>query len=430
VTEVMTLQAHDGDDSPPPPPWDERPFRDLTPDDPKSRKEKQQKEDDWYRDDRRRSSRNPGSDPSDSSSSDGERRDRRRRRREVSRDRRPRSPKLYRVRSEKLVLGTWPTNLQFAEWKRNLRSEIAAASDRPIEATAWIFEVERASQTMDNMASNPNDPFRALDAKLQAALQKVTKGEQSRKLAILQEELALSDQLISGRQHLLFVYFEFAKDAHKTDAVAYQNLEKIAFANSGDEAALEEFLTLWDGLLMSFNKPPSDDHLYAAFHSRIKGLPGLKIVIDHLDRIDYGHDDKSYDYLMSAARRLVDKRRLDRQTLEFSKVYSGRAQTALAAGTVVDGKSKKGGGKGDKKVFICYAMRDNGSCALGENCPYSHDPEKIKADKGKGKGKGSKTLCRDFLAGNCPRGAACTWSHERAAPAAPAAPAASAEDEL
>jgi hypothetical protein len=328
-----------------------------------------------------------------------------------------------------MAFAAWPTTLQFAEWQRTLRSEIAAASDRPLEATVWIFEVEQPDQTMDKMASDPKDPFRSLDAKLQAALNKVTKGEQLRKLSIVMNKLALTGQLISGRQHLLFIYQEFSRDARKTDAVAYQNLEKIAFANSADESALDEFLTLWDGLLMSFNKPPDDDHLFAAFYSRVKGLPGLKIVIEYVDRIDYDHEDRSYDYLMSAARRLADRRRLDRQTLDFSKVYSGRAQTALAAGTVPDGKGKKGGGKGDRKDMICFAMRDTGSCALGEDCPYSHDPQKIKADKGKGKGKISKTLCRDFLAGNCPRGAACGFSHERAAPAAPAAPAASAEDD-
>jgi hypothetical protein len=377
---------------------------------------------------RRTTSGDPGDDePFDSSSSDDSRRRSPPRRRRDQR--RPRSPKLYKVRNEKLVLGTWPTNLQFAEWKRNLRSEIAAASDRPIEATAWIFEVERPFRTMDDMASDPNDPFRSLDAKLQAALNKLTKGEQARKLSIEMEKLALTGQLLSGRQHLLFIYLEFAKDAHKTDAVAYQNLEKIAYRNGNDESALEAFLTLWDELLMSFKKPPSEDHLYAAFHSRVKGLPGLKIVIEHLDRIDYDHDDKSYNYLMSSARRLVDKRRLERQTLEFSKVYSGSAQTALAAGTVPDGKGKKGGGKGDRKDRVCFAMRDKGTCDLGEDCPYSHDPQKIKADKGKGNGK-APAPCRNFLVGKCLRGTACLFSHAApAAPAAPVDPADSAESE-
>eukprot|EP00972_Heterocapsa_arctica_P011812 1730360-Heterocapsa_arctica.AAC.1 len=64
----------------------------------------------------------PAGDPSDSSSSDDRRPGRRQDRR--SNRRRPRSPKLYRVRTEKMVLGAWPTTLQFPEWKRTLRSEV------------------------------------------------------------------------------------------------------------------------------------------------------------------------------------------------------------------------------------------------------------------------------------------------------------------
>eukprot|EP00972_Heterocapsa_arctica_P007935 1158079-Heterocapsa_arctica.AAC.1 len=37
---------------------------------------------------------------------------------------------------------------------------------------------------------------------------------------------------------------------------------------------------------MTFRAQPSDDHLYATFHSCVKGVAGLKIVIDYLDRID------------------------------------------------------------------------------------------------------------------------------------------------
>eukprot|EP00972_Heterocapsa_arctica_P067483 9959458-Heterocapsa_arctica.AAC.1 len=73
---------------------------------------------------------------------------------------------------------------------------------------------------------------------------------------------------------------------------------------------------------MTFRAQPSDDHLYATFHSRVKLVPGLKIVIDYLDRIDYGHEDKTYSYLMSASRGLVDRRRTERQTTEYNKLYS------------------------------------------------------------------------------------------------------------
>eukprot|EP00972_Heterocapsa_arctica_P049912 7341496-Heterocapsa_arctica.AAC.1 len=68
--------------------------------------------------------------------------------------------------------------------------------------------------------------------------------------------------------------------------------------------------------------------------------------------------------------------------------------------------------------MVCFAMRDKGTCDLEEECPYSHDPQKINAskaaiaagtakkevDKGKGKGKGkSKSLCWDFQVGKCTR---------------------------
>eukprot|EP00972_Heterocapsa_arctica_P001181 168545-Heterocapsa_arctica.AAC.1 len=70
----------------------------------------------------------------------------------------------------------------------------------------WIFRVEHADCTSDEMASNPKDPFRALDAKLQTALSKITKGEPARKLAIVMDKLADKGLMLSGRQHLHFIY--------------------------------------------------------------------------------------------------------------------------------------------------------------------------------------------------------------------------------
>jgi hypothetical protein len=326
--------------------------------------------------------------------------------------------------------------LQFPEWKRTLRSEIASASDHPTEAIEWIFIVEHVDVTYDDMKADVKDPFRGLDAKLQTALGKITKGEPARKLAIIMDKLAETGKLLSGRQHLLFLYLEFKKDGHKTDAIAYGNLEKIVF--KGDEGALEHFLTLWDSLLMTFRAQPSDDHLYATFHSRVKSVPGLKIVIDYLDRIDYEHVDKTYSYLMNASRGLVDRRRTERQTTEFNKLYSGATSHALPADQKGGSKGDKGAGKGAKKDMVCFSMRDKGTCENGKACTYSHDPQNIKAAKAaalaekgkdqKGGGKGDKgggkgKVCGFFLSGTCKKGAACDYSHTQpAAPAAPAAP--------
>jgi hypothetical protein len=420
---------------PPPPPPPVQPHEDERQPDKKERK-KQRKSI------RPAPSGDPGDDDSSDSSSsgDGYRRLPPQRRHEP---RRPRSPKVYKCRNEKIALGSWPSTLEFPAWKRNMRSEVVAACDHPEEAKLWIFDVERFGCTMDEMQSSIFDPLRSLDAKLQSALNKITKGDQQRKLAIIMEQLALTGQMLSGRQHLLFMFLEFSKDGHRTDGTAYTNFEAIRYPRpSTDEAHLESFLTLWDQLLMSFKTQPSEDHLYSKFCACVKNLPGLKIVMEYVDRVDYGHDDKSYDYVMGQARRLVDKRRLAQQTLDVSRMYHADQHHALAASPVT---TKKGGGKGDKKEMPCFALRDKGVCEDDE-CPYSHDPEKIKAHieaiaaraakkeagadtakgkgqgKGLGKGKGSRP-CWDFQAGKCTRGANCAFSHEKAATAAPAATA-------
>ena len=129
---------------------------------------------------------------------------------------------------------------------------------------------------------------------------------------------------------------------------------------------------------------------------------------------------------MSAARRLVDQRRTERQQAEFMRLYQAGHDMALPAAAA------------DKKDKPCFNLRDKGTCEKGSSCPYSHDPEivekarRAKAEskgKGKGKGKGGgpapkpkpapKRICRFFNSPKgCSHGSACTWLHERPAMAA------------
>eukprot|EP00972_Heterocapsa_arctica_P098809 14579712-Heterocapsa_arctica.AAC.1 len=101
---------------------------------------------------------------------------------------------------------------------------------------------------------------------------------------------------------------------------------------------------------MTFHAQPGDDHLYAAFYSRVKEVDGLKIVIDYLERIDHEHVDKTYSFLMGAARGLVDRRRTERQYTEFNKLYAGALSHALPADHKGGFKSDEGAGKGAKTL--------------------------------------------------------------------------------
>ena len=307
------------DEVPPPlPPPPIPPKREQSEDDKKEKKEKKERR-------KSRSSGPPSDDdwPSGGSSSPSSSTSYERPRRRCRRNRRKSPPSAFKVKSADLKLNQWPTTLQFPAWRRALRSAVAGACDRPIEATAWIFEVEVADKTLDDFKPNAKDRFRALDAKLADALNKVTKGEPARKIGIEAEKAALSFAILTGRQHLLLVYKESAKDDNKTDHVAYSNLENLKY--NGTDPGPEGFVNLWDSLLMSFRTSPTEAHLYSALHARLSTCPGLKTTIEHLDRQSYGHPDKNYEFLMSAARHMIENRRTARQTAEYSKTFRGTA---------------------------------------------------------------------------------------------------------
>ena len=203
--------------------------------------------------------------------------------------------------------------------------------------------------------------------------------------------------------------------------MAHANLEKLGSVTV--DTALEAFMSTWEALLFTFKVQPPEAHLYFAFYARLSKVPGLSTTIAHIDRQQFGHEDKNYDFLCAAATPLVQQRREERQANELAKLFAqpGSQQgVALAAVT-------------DKKTLPCFKVRDGARCEAGDACPYSHDRQVIEAankakqgkgkgggksnGKGKGKGKG-KRICSFFNNGGCQRGSACTFLHETPAMAA------------
>ena len=266
----------------------------------------------------------------------------------------------YKVKSGDIRLPPWPTVTGFPAWRRTLRQAVISASERPERARPWIFEVEKDDVTMDELHCNDHDKQRTLDAKLADALQKVLKGEPARKVALATERAALTHEILSGRQILLLIYQEFKRTEARTDAAAYSNLENIRCGNT--DHSLEAFMTLWENLLLSFRTPPSADHLFSVFMSRVKHLPGLATTMAYLKRIPYGHADKNITFLKDACVGLIEEIRTERQLAEVAKVYkNGGTDVALVMT------------EEQKKKAPCFKLRDGQKCPLGNTCPYSHD---------------------------------------------------------
>ena len=389
----------------------------------------------------------PHDDPSSSSSTSSSSSDRvRRKKKKKTKAKKERSPsrstsqhRVVRVKATDMKLGQWPTTLQFAGWRRALRLAVAGSCDEPDMAKKWIFAVEDRNCDIADLKSDPKDPLRALDGKLADALARLAKGEPARRIALEAEKAALSADLLSGRQTLWMIYKEFERDDATTDHIAHGHLERMTF--SGKDEHLEAFLTSWDALMLTFKTKPTESHLYSALMSRLKKLPGLATTVAHMDRQPNGHPDRCFDFLMNAARRLVEIRRNERQEHELNKLFAAGStvSAALPAGQKGAGKGAKGKGKSDRKTMPCFKMRDTGACPDGDKCEYSHKKDIIDAAKekkksgGKGKGKDKKggkgkvkQICRDFNTPGkgCLRGSTCHFLHEQ--PAMAAAPIASA----
>ena len=217
----------------------------------------------------------------------------------------------------------------------------------------------------------------------------------------------------------------------------------MTFSGKGEH--LEAFVNSWDALMLTFKTKPTESHLYSALVSRLKKLPGLATTVAHMDRQENGHPDRCFDFLMNAARRLVEIRRNERQEHELNKLFAvgSAASAALPAGQKGAGKGAGKGTKGkvDRKTMPCFKMRGTGNCPDGGKCEYSDKKDIIDAAKekkkngGKGKGKDkkggngkgkAKQICRDFNTPGkgCLRGSSCHFLHEQPAmAAAPSAPA-------
>ena len=132
-----------------------------------------------------------------------------------------------------------------------------------------------------------------------------------------------------------------------------------------------------------------------------------------------GTDKHTYDFLVSAVRRHLDRERLEANRDRVAKGLSGGGRPSAPA---VEGKT------GFIPKGYCVAW-NKGSCTK-DGCPYKHETPKPrdknrKTSKTRGrstdrssspkpKGKGKK-ICKFWKQGRCDRGAECKFLHEGSA---------------
>ena len=151
-------------------------------------------------------------------------------------------------------------------------------SDFPSDAMMWIKEVETVD-SLDEFNSSrsvygqdfPN--FEMLDAKIASALNKIIQNFQFKKKVSLEEQKAQKeDRFLRGRQIAFMIYDYFRVTGAHDTALDYVDLFSVTLRDDN----MHEFDTIWEEVLLSMSKIPSDDILESLYELRIRESDQLR----------------------------------------------------------------------------------------------------------------------------------------------------------
>jgi len=303
-------------------------------------------------------------------------------------------------------------------WRIRVRDTVIAASAKPDLAFQWAEEVFKTDQSIE--ALKDSGKFVTLDAKLMSSLTNICEGDFARQLDIFKEEQAKSGTPARGRQALLMIHKHFST-SRKHGAV-YDIEDRMAVTLVNDD--LRGFITRWDAVIAGMTSEPDTMWKQAYFHNAIKNFKPLSHDLAVYDRTPEGEPNRSYEFLMKAARDYLERKPLEKMRQATKKSVSIKRDAAPAPNRPLSAGKPQG---------ICYDFQA-GKCTRGKDCRYKHE----KSDKGKGGGKKGKSrsksrgtsrslspgsrnqVCKFWKAGKCQRGNECAFQH----PPKPAAPSA------
>ena len=113
--------------------------------------------------------------------------------------------------------------------------------------------------------------------------------------------------MFRGRQALFMVY-QAMKVSEQAGAL-FDITDLMAVRLNGDK--LEGFLNSWDATLTGMRSVPDPQTKEALFLKQLKRSESMKVETAHYERHEIDHPDHSYEFLLSAVKRIIQKRRQD-----------------------------------------------------------------------------------------------------------------------
>ena len=173
----------------------------------------------------------------------------------------------------------------FLCWKIRFKNQVTTCSDFPSDAMLSIKEVEMADSLEDLKSSRsvcgknfPN--FEMLDAKIASALNKIIQNSQFKKKVSLEEQRAQKeDRFLRGRQIAFMIHDYFPVTGAHDTVLDSADLFSVTLRDDN----VQEFDKIWDEVLLSMSKIPSDDVLEILCKLRIRESDQLKTVLELYD---------------------------------------------------------------------------------------------------------------------------------------------------
>ena len=72
-----------------------------------------------------------------------------------------------------------------------------------------------------------------------------------------------------------------------------------------DDRRLEGFLTTWESVLAGMRSPPPQDSIEQLFLDQLRHSKVLGVELNHYDRCERDHPDRSYEFLMNSLKKYL-----------------------------------------------------------------------------------------------------------------------------
>ena len=324
-----------------------------------------------------------------------------------------------RLQISDLHFDKFTTPATFACWKIRFKTEVCTCSQFPTEAMQWIKEVELVDSVDELKSSSstrgismPN--FEVLDARIASALNKIIHNSQFKRRISLEEQKAQKeDRFLRGRQIAYLIYDQFRVTGTHDSVENYTDLFTIVLRNDD----IQEFDSMWDGILLSMTKIAHDDILEGLYKLRIRESEKLKTVLELYDLET--HQKKlgpDYHRLKTMVKRSIE------QEIRY-KNFGARSGNFEKNAVVKNHETKQ---RVQRILGDCWQWETNGQCVKGNNCSFRHDmnkrgksspsnpspnsfmrqndriPSRTRSPRGKSpSGRMSRWPCKDYLKGTC-----------------------------